>query len=477
MANFDLSYIIKAVDGFSGVFEKLKANLHGEEEQLNSLQKKCAQMANSFRQIGSNLVSHVTLPLIGMATYAAKTYANFEDMHIKLKSFTTSAKDLERVSDITHKLSTQVPFPQEQITAAATSLLGAGVPIDALGGKLLKYSTIAKVSGEDVEQFSHTLGILETRGWGNIRMLRPLGAGGIRIVQELRTMAHEAGLSDAQFAKLSNKKLAFSMLEEAINRMTKAGTQFSQSTEEMFNTPLAQMGLLHNQMRNYIDDLVNSLVNTNANTSALKRLNEYLRINEDAFKEWLKNNPDILKMAVGIGAIAAAIGPLMILGALFLAIISPVTLIGIGVGAIIYAVYKLYELFKTSGKEILNTLLNCILHPFELARKEIELIIELGKKFFGLFSGESVKVPLIQTYGISAPIPQQPQGINSQTLFGGAGFGGNLASINSGGIAKASVGIDMHIVDKGKNVGSVASKTSGLNYFNTDLGNGLAVVQ
>jgi hypothetical protein len=125
MADFDLSYIIKAVDDFTPVFDKLKQSLKEQEKTVLTFQQKMKSLSTNLKTMGTNLRNYVTLPIMAAAGYSFKTFANFRDMQLRLKAVTTSTQEYAKAWNNVKSLSMKTPCSQEDITGATLQLRSA----------------------------------------------------------------------------------------------------------------------------------------------------------------------------------------------------------------------------------------------------------------------------------------------------------------------------------------------------------------
>jgi hypothetical protein len=324
------------------------------------------------------------------------------------------------------------------------------VAVDKISKNLYQYAMMAKVANVPLDEVVTSFEKMEKRGYATGRMLSQVRD--VPIIPMLRQMYIEVHKNDKGFDQFIQKRVGFNLIEQAIDRMTAAGTNFNKAAQEMFETPTSMMEIAHNALRIYIDDLMEAMFGTNNNTESLKKLRDKIIELEVPFKQWANTHKDLLKMGVYALGAAAALSVLAGAAAFLLLLISPITLIGVGLAAAGYAAYKLYTDFKTQLKQIAQFFLDFLLNPIQAVEDRFKSLIQHVKTFFGLFTSQPT-------------INLQP---NIATPQLGAVGGLNV------GTSTANVGIDMRVHDRTNAISSITSTSKGLSNFNIDRGHSTA---
>jgi len=258
MAEFNIEYIIRAIDKFSPVIEKLQKDLAKTEAKTQTLNGRIKSLATSSFQTGKALFTRLTIPILGLAAYAIKTATNFEEMKISLEAVTGSAANAAKIFDIIRKQSMITPLAPEALTQAAIKLRNLGVPLKDLPKTLSKFSTLALGSGTDASMLVTKFGKAFLGMNTDLRAVTRISKD-LPIAEAIQKVL---GLSDKAFASIKKQKgvmISAATMQKAINYLTQQGSSFYDAATKRANSLPAVLKEIHSAMRSYVDDVLESL--------------------------------------------------------------------------------------------------------------------------------------------------------------------------------------------------------------------------
>lgn len=174
------------------------------------------------------------LSLSAVAVGAVRAASAYESTRV---SFETFLKSAEKADDLLGRLSrfaAKTPFSEEQINAAAKSLLAFGESEQTVIEKLEQIGNISAATGKDVGELTTIYGKARTAGQLFAEDINQLIEAGIPILDEFSTIL---GKQPGEIKKLASEgKISFAVLERAFQNLTSEGGRFSGQLEKQSET-------------------------------------------------------------------------------------------------------------------------------------------------------------------------------------------------------------------------------------------------
>jgi len=367
MGNQDLTYTFKALDVFTKPLEKMSKALHDFDQKLQKTHNEAKKRLQGIKNLAGSLGKAITLPVIGAAGYAAKQVMDFEELNRQLVFVTGSAQNAEKAMAKIREISINIGTAPEDLAKADKMMISMGYSIDKANGRLKQFADMAEGTGNSVTEVTGTILRMERLGYAakekhhglNARVLTSMTAKNIPLVQEMQRLWVVAGKKVEDFNKLLNQgRIGIDMAEQALTSLSARG--FPPSTEQSLKR-------LHNLGRYFVLDLAKALYPTDDLKVSFKMLVDKAVEFEKKIVVFVKNNPQLVKMAVAIIGIAAALSPVLFsitaVISLITVLCSTVGLVVVGVmafGVAAYFVYKNWDkisvFFKNTCKEIIGWL-------------------------------------------------------------------------------------------------------------------------
>ena len=356
MSNYDVSYVFKIFDKFSPAIKEMRESLKEFEEGFEHLEKKVKksdsklqQFANNINNIGRSLSMKLTAPLIAVGGYAMKNASEFNMMTLSLQAFTGSAESAAKVMEEIKNQSMKTPISTDELTKAATMLLQTGTPVNEVSKRLQQMSIMAIATGQDVVSLTNKLSKFHALGSAPPRSFARIMPA---LIQEMRSMATQAGLSKQAIDKLfggGGTKISWELLQKTMDNLTIKGGAFFNVMEAKSNVWESLLIEIHNELRIMAADLGDVILSFFGIDGSLISLRDKIAIVTKKFHEFLEGHKKLVGISLAILAIAAALGPVLIALSAILQIVVlltlPVSLIVAASVLFMYGIYKAQQQF------------------------------------------------------------------------------------------------------------------------------------
>lgn len=339
MAGFNISYLIEVRDKFSQSLTKLQKDLAKIDHQAQVTGSHFAAMGARFNSIGKAMFYGVSLPLIGMAGYALKTTANFQDMQLKLEAVTGSAVAASTMMDNMKSIAESTGVAPESLAKGSQLLLSYGYSLDQVGAQLKTFTDLSAGSGIPLENLIRSIGRMKVMDKFQAISMQRLA--GLPLIPYLKKVYAQMGVNDAQFGVLLHKnKIHFKEVQEALDLMER--TQFQGMAVKHAKDIGGAMQRLHVIIRYFAFDLGNMFVKSGA-LDFFNNLLDVLVRAENKFHEFVSLHPQLAKMIIVVGSLTAAFAPLLIMLGW---VVTPINAIILGITALAALGVYLFESFK-----------------------------------------------------------------------------------------------------------------------------------
>jgi tape measure domain-containing protein len=299
---FDISILMRLKNELTGPLKKVSKDMEGFRRRMNKI-------GGQMQDVGSKMTTRLSLPMMALGGLALKASADLETMQVAFESLTGSAEGAEKVMKDLTEFTAGTPFQLEGVGKAAKQLMAAQVPAEELRGKLKYLGDIAAGANVPLEDMASIFTKSKAKGKAMTEELLQLSDRGIPIIDVL---AKKMNVSKEEIFDMASKgKVSFEILEDALQSMTKEGGVFANQMEKQSNTLAGIFSTLKDNLQLAFGEIGNILVDTLDLKQVMKDAIGWIQ----EFVKWLKNiseeHPGLVRIAVIIMGIVAALGPLL----------------------------------------------------------------------------------------------------------------------------------------------------------------------
>lgn len=216
-----------------------------------SLTNKATKMAGALKLAGiaglyatSALVALKALDLAGQSW---RIGIQFQRISAAIKGLSGGSELLERkFTDMAFHLSDSVSAMPGQFFEATRTMLSVGAPIANIEGDLRSLAIIATVVNQPLEELAVIYGEIRNKNRLYREDVLQFSRRGIPLMRELEK---QLGVSRDELNKMvSDGKIKFENFREAIEGLTKEGSDFSKANEEIMNSFSGSLHKMNNQI-------------------------------------------------------------------------------------------------------------------------------------------------------------------------------------------------------------------------------------
>jgi hypothetical protein len=355
-------------------------------EQARELQRGLTHAADAIGDLGKKLFIGVSAPLAIIATTSTLAAAKVEDMRKEWEVLIGTAPEGKAFVDAIAGMEDAVPFEREELLQYAKSLRSLGIEQEDVLPSLQKFADISSGSGLPMEQmitrFSMMKNMAKELGYIMGRDVNQLVRRGILDRKQLRTLL---GVEDIK--KIPNQ---VKMTEKGVERlMDTLGQKYMGAAARRSDTLKKAYGNLIDSLFDLRAEFGASIVSTfHLKEITLKLINVLNNLRD----RWKKLSPEAKKLIFVFGAIAFAIGPLLLAlkGLLVLLISLRTAMAFLSLAGIAGGIGKLIPLLLKMSGVLLTISLQIALWAVALA-----LVFLLVEDIVGFFTGKnSLIIPM-----------------------------------------------------------------------------------
>lgn len=404
------------MEGLGKFFLSIGVDVDDLNKGLNNAQKKIDDFGSKLESIGTKLSIGLSAPLALVAKSALDASGNFESLQTSFNTMLGSVEAGKQMMQDLQKFNLSTPFESEEVAKATKSLLAFGFAQQDIIPNLRRIGDISSGVGMSVQELADIYGKARVQGTLFAEDINQLTGRGIPIIAEF---AKQLGVTEGQVKKLASEgKISFTQLEQAFVSLTSEGGKF-------FGMTANQAGTWQGVMSNASDSITQSLVTLG--DTIIKSLNlkevipqatAYLGDMVEAFKSL---SPEAQRAITIIGGLAIVVPPILaligtalpMLTAGFTALISPVGLVTVAIGALVavlgehYLTTKKIESATNSLEEVnqrvsdsirtevdevanLNEILKSNTTTYDEKKKALERLQQINPKYFSGLNAENL---------------------------------------------------------------------------------------
>jgi len=366
----------------------LKINSRRAEDSVERLTKKLNKLENvglavgrSMQRVGAAMTVAITAPVLLAGRAAVRASAEFEQARIAFGVFVGDMGKGARLFKDLQEFSARTPLTLGGLSNASQMLLATGTAAKDLKNTLLILGNASRGNNDILQRLALNLGQVAAQGKLTGRELRDFAMAAVPIKQVLADMFNTTtgGVQDL----VAKGKVGFDSVLKAFQKMSAEGGIFSGMLDKMSQTLAGKWTTAIDNVKIALASLVDPI---------RPQLKEVL----DQIIMWSKKiaaiSTENKKLIVSVLAIAAALGPiLVILGTIIVAISKSVIAAGILatvwpaiVAAIIPLTLALIKVIAVIG--LISLAINEVRKMFGVTWKELGIgLLSFAKKTIGFF--------------------------------------------------------------------------------------------
>jgi tape measure domain-containing protein len=365
---------------------KLGIDTTNLDKELGKVEKSMTRFGNTMRNVGSNLTTSLTMPIVGLGAAALKSFADMERLEGGLTAIMGSSKDAAIEMDKLRKVAENPGLALPQVVKASASLQSVGMDADKARNVIEQFgNAVARAQGGP-EEFSGVI-----YGLTQISSSTSILAEDLNIVKERLPELNDILL-----------KTFGTNTAEGLRNLNISNTEFI----DVITNQLSVLDRANGGLNNSFDNLKD---NINASLAELgKTINETLKLEvvfdnvskkiQELVDRFKALTPEQQANIVKFTLVAAAIGPvILILGQFATSITSIITLTRTliplftvmtgGTYLLVAAIGSLVAYYASTdeGQKSLSKTGNLLSESFDRIKKAFQTTLNLLSKLQPLF--------------------------------------------------------------------------------------------
>jgi tape measure domain-containing protein len=365
---------------------KLGIDTTNLDKELGKVEKSMTRFGNTMKNVGSNLTTSLTMPIVGLGAAALKSFADMERLEGGLTAIMGSSKDAAIEMDKLRKVAENPGLALPQVVKASASLQSVGMDADK--------------ARNVIEQFGNAV----ARAQGGPEEFAGVIYGLTQISSSTSILAEDLNIVKERLPELNDilLKTFGTNTAEGLRNLNISNTEFI----DVITNQLSVLDRANGGLNNSFDNLKD---NINASLAELgKTINETLKLEvvfdnvskkiQELVDRFKALTPEQQANIVKFALVAAAIGPLiLIIGQFATSISSIITLTKIliplfsvmtgGVGLLVLAIGSLVAYYATTdeGQRSLSKTGKLLSESFDRIKKAFQTTLTLLSKLQPLF--------------------------------------------------------------------------------------------
>lgn len=364
--------------------ETLKKSIKRTVDEFN----KGTKAAKKMIDIGQELSTKMTLPIVAAGTASLVASAKIETMTVSFESMLGSAEAAQKMMEKLKKFSATTPFQLPGVAKSAKMLLSFGVAQEKIEERLRMIGDVAAGINAPIGDIALIFGQVKAKGKLMNEEILQLSERGVPI---LDVLAKGLGKTKAEVTDMASKsQISFDIFLKAFQKTRQL---------KFFNQMEKQSTTLAGKWSTLVDNIVLGAATVGdilVKNFKVKEVLDKAIVSIQNATSWVKKfseeHPGITKIAIAFVSVLAIAGPLLIaIGAIgvaakvaaigvgllssgFAVLTSPITLIILAIGALIaagVALYQNWDTVKQMATEKFEQIKNAILAPIEIAKQKL----------------------------------------------------------------------------------------------------------
>lgn len=325
MAN-EINVLLSLQDQFSKTFQAVGRNFDSTVSKM--------------KNVGSQLNTKLTLPIVGVGLAAIKSGADLETLRTSFVSLTGGVEQAADMMDNLNEFTAKTPFQLEQVASSAKQLIASGTKIEDVNDQLQFLGDIAATSGSNIDEIASIFSKVNAKGKVELDALNSLAERGIPIF----TALSEATGLPAE--KLGGGAVSVEQFNSVLQSFSEEGGLAAGAMERLSETAAGKFSTAMDNLK---------LAGAALAESLLPIINQILDGVTWMAQAFANLSPEMQKTILIVAGVVAAIGPMITVitsvvtgiqaigAALTFLAANPVGIVIVAVGALVAALIWLYN--------------------------------------------------------------------------------------------------------------------------------------
>ena len=286
---------------------RIGADTRDLNKSLGRVQRNMRSMSGNFERLGQSMTRSLTLPIAAFGAAAVKSAADMEQLETSFVSLTGGAEQAAMMMKQLNEFTAETPFQIEAVANAARQLIASGTEVGDVNQQLKFLGDIAATSGNSIEEIAAIFAKVNAKGKVELENLNQLAERGIPIFEAL---ADATGLPAD---KLGAGAVSVRQFNEVLEGFAEQGGFAAGAMERMSKTASGRFSTAMDNMK-----LALASVGEKILPFVNKGLEQFTRL----MQGFAQLSPTTLKLAGAIAAVAATIGPMIVVLPKLIALIT-----------------------------------------------------------------------------------------------------------------------------------------------------------
>lgn len=323
----------------------IKADIKQFQKNIGSAKSTLNNFGSTATSVGTKLTASLTLPIAGVGITALKTASDFEQLEVRLKTLTGSAKAGTKQFQRLQQFSAGTPFQLQDLVQANNTLLGFGMNAEDAFTSLQQLGDVASATGADLQSIAVAFGQSSAEGKLFTRDIRQFINQGVPAVDLL---AQSMGVARSEVFTLAEEgKISFQILQDAIAQSTQAGGKFAGATKAQSQTIAGLFSTLKDNVALALGELGNEIAEAFDLKELVKDITNKIKAVTTVFKSL---SSDVKKRMLIVAGILGAGGPVLLAIGLLIKGIMAISLPVVAIISVVSGIgYVFYKAFGEAG--------------------------------------------------------------------------------------------------------------------------------
>lgn len=321
---FNIEYIIKMVDEFSGVAKGVRAAMVGIQEQTEVLGKKFHHMERELKFMSRVMIESFTAPILAATGFAIKASIDMDDLKGSLENAGVSGNSLGGIMKNLQNIADNGIGNISSLGEASRALLEAGVRTQDLNSMMQNLGNISAASGQKIEDVAGFMAKIKSQG-----KLTSADLGDLQKFDLLKGfMTHEKlhgkhlDINNSKDLENFKKALAagtisYGTLRALISDLTTKNGMFADAMQKNSKTVKGAFIGLKNAAMASLAPVGDELDKHFRIVDVMNRATVAIQNFAANFDLFTKAHPKLISFIMDLGGIMAAIGPFLLGAGLF----------------------------------------------------------------------------------------------------------------------------------------------------------------
>lgn len=290
--------------------DQLQANLLAARERLAAIGTAARDVGKRFQDMGAGALTSLTAPIAAIGGFSLRAFGQMEQLETSFKSMLGGSEAAKNMVKELSDFAAKTPFQMQDIGGATKQLLSFGVEASKITSTLGMLGDISAGANIPLGDMASIFGKSMAKGKAMTEELLQLSDRGVPIIDVL---AKGLGRSKDQIFELASQgRISFDILTRAMQTMTSQGGVYFKQMDEQSQTLFGKWSTFKDNFILGMVDIGDALMRVFGIGDGLDGLTLQIQLIREQFKAFAEANPELLKFIFIATALAAAVGPTLI---------------------------------------------------------------------------------------------------------------------------------------------------------------------